>query len=202
MSTYNNSHSKRRIGILSGSFNPIHIGHVMLASYISEFSDLDEIWLVVTPNNPLKSSMTMVDENLRLDMVKNSLKEYDNIRVSDIEFDMPRPSYTINTLERLSSQYLDCYFTLIIGADNWTNFYRWKDYRKILNSHDLLIYPRLGSDVIIPDNLSNKVKLIHAPIIEISSTFIRKSVAEGKDIRAFVPDYVYDTIKKNNLYMQ
>lgn len=192
---------KREIGIFSGSFNPIHNGHMMLASYLSEFTYLDEVWFVVTPHNPLKNTSILLDDNVRLEMVKTALNGYEKLLVSDIEFHMPRPSYTINTLTQLSKENRDVNFSLIIGADNWTLFDRWKNSYDIINRYKILVYPRHGVDMVIPDSYKQSVQTVDAPVIEVSSTFIRNSISDGKNMRAFVPEKVYEFIRENRLYL-
>ena len=192
---------RREIGVFSGSFNPIHNGHLIMANYMCEFTNLDEVWLIVTPHNPLKSREDMLDEQVRLKMVEHAVKKYDNIKASDVELHMKRPSYTINTLGELSHEHPECNFTLIIGADNWAFFDKWKEYKKIIDSYKVLIYPRYQSNVVVPESLRETIQLVNAPIIEISSTFIRHSIKKGKNVRAFLPPEVYDYIESENLYI-
>lgn len=191
---------KREVGVFSGSFNPIHAGHLILANYMSEFSYLDEVWFVVTPQNPKKKSEKMLDEKIRLEMVQLALDGYKNIVVSDVELRLPRPSYTINTLEKLSQEHKGFNFSLIIGADNWSIFDRWKDYKKLVENFRILIYPRPDVDIVIPESLHQTVQVVKAPVVEISSTFIRNSIRDGKNVRAFVPPKVYDYIVQHQLY--
>ena len=191
---------KKEIGLFSGSFNPIHNGHLIMANYMSEFTYIDEVWLVVTPHNPLKITRDMLNEQIRLKMVQLAIGKYKNLKAIDVELHMKRPSYTINTLEKLSKDYPDCNFTLIIGSDNWTFFDKWKDYKKIIESYKILIYPRQGSEIIIPDVWTHTIKIANAPVVEISSTFIRQSIKVGKDMRAFIPPEVYDFIEDKKLY--
>lgn len=188
------------IGIFSGSFNPIHIGHLILANYITEFTDMDEIWFLVTPQNPLKENTNLLDEQLRLEMVEKGLIDYPKLKASDFEFSLPRPSYTINTLDALSEQYPEHNFSLIIGADNWVVFDRWKDSENIIKKYKVYVYPRLDCRISIPKKFKNRVEALESPILEISSTFIRDSIRNGKNIKVFLPDSVYKYIKKNNLY--
>ncbi len=191
---------KKQIGVFSGSFNPVHTGHCILANFMLEFTFLDEVWPVVTPQNPLKNSQHLLDDVIRLKMAEMAFSDFDKIRVSDIEFEMPRPSYTIDTLERLEIENPDCEFALIIGGDNWSRFHRWKDYGKILSKYKILIYPRLGEEMKVPAELSGNVCIVNAPIVEISSTFIRESIPKGKNVRAFLPSPVYEYILNNKLY--
>lgn len=191
---------KIQVGIFSGSFNPIHVGHMILANYMQQFTYLDEVWIVVTPQNPLKKLSELLNDDLRLAMTKLATDNYDNLKVCDIEFKMPIPSYTIDTLHQLSSQYPDYEFTLIIGGDNWEYFDKWKDYQTILREYKIIIYPRLGETIEIEEQYKDTVKLVTAPIVEVSSTFIRNNLREGKEMRAFVPEKVYDYILNDNLY--
>ena len=192
--------NKKETGIFSGSFNPLHIGHLILANYICEFTSLKEVWFVITPHNPLKVADELLEEDLRLEMVRLALEDYDRIVVSDAEFHLPRPSYTINTLTKLSADHPDRNFTLIIGGDNWTRFNHWREYQQLMNRYQILIYPRSGEEVVIPQQYSQTIRLVDAPVVEISSTFIRNGIKEGKDMRAFVPAKVYDFILQKGLY--
>lgn len=191
---------KQHIGIFSGSFNPVHAGHLILANYLCEFTDLDEVWFVVSPHNPLKEAGDLLDDDLRLEMVRLALEEFDHMTASDVEFHMPRPSYTIDTLRRLTNEHPDKNFTLIIGGDNWKRFHKWKEYAQLISNYQLLVYPRPGEEVVIPEQLRASVRLVKAPIVEISSTFIRESIQNGKNMRAFLPPKVYDFIIQNGLY--
>lgn len=191
---------KKQIGIFSGSFNPIHVGHLILANYIAEFTTLDEVWLLVSPHNPLKVKDDLLDEKIRLKMTEIALEDYDYLNASDFEFNLPRPSYTINTLDKLSTDFPNCIFTLIIGGDSWLDFHKWKDYDRLRREYNIIIYPRLGEDIVIPSEFSQNVKLVNAPVMDISSTFIRECIKEGKNMRAFVPSRVYDFIEENRLY--
>ena len=190
----------KEIAIFSGSFNPVHAGHLMLASYICEFTHLDEVWVLVSPRNPLKEVDELLGDQQRLAMVTRALEPYRKLKASDVEFYLPRPSYTIDTLDHLSALHPDKRFTLIIGADNWTQLPQWKEYGRLLQSYPLLIYPRPGAVVEIPEALHETVRLVDAPLLEISSTFIRKSIREGRDMRAFVPDRAYELIMQNGWY--
>jgi len=188
------------IGIFSGSFNPIHMGHLILANYIVEYTDIEEVWFLVSPRNPLKLKNELLDENTRLKMVELALKDYPKLKASDYEFYLPEPSYTVNTLDALKKDYPDYVFTLIIGADNWSTFENWKEHDVILEKYPIMVYPRLGYRISISNKLKNRVEAVDTPIIEISSTFIREGLRVGKNVKAFLPDGVYEYIISNNLY--
>ena len=181
---------KSKIGLFFGSFNPIHNGHLMLANYIEEYTDLDSLWFVVSPQNPFKDKDSLLDDNHRLEMLKMAIQNDERFEVCDIEFDMPKPSYTIDTLNRLSELHPDAEFYLICGMDNLNKFNKWKNYQDILDNYHLLVYPRKNYD---GGELSNhkSVQIINAPEIEISSTFIRKAMTENKDLRHFMPNESY-----------
>lgn len=189
----------KRVGIYSGSFNPIHIGHLALANYLCEFSYVDEVWFVVTPHNPLKDQKGLLKDSERLKLVKLATEGYPKFVASDFEFDLPKPSYSIHTLEKLHEEYPQTEFHLIIGADNWSSFSLWKDSEKILENYNLLVYPRKGFDI-NPSELPKNVILAETPLFEISSTFIREAIAQNKDIRYFLQDKVYQYIKQAKLY--
>ena len=187
--------------VFSGSFNPIHIGHLMLANYIVEYENVDEFWFVPSPQNPLKAQSPVSDE-LRLEMLRLAVGEYAGFRVCDIEFSLPKPSYSVHTLNTLKNKYPEREFILIIGADNWVIFDQWKDYQTILNNYRIWIYPRPGYDLAESKvSFSPNVKVLSSPIFEVSSTEIRKALSEGKEMKAFLPHPVYDFIKRNKLYL-
>lgn len=190
---------KKTIGLFGGSFNPIHNGHLILANYLCEYYNLDYIWFLVTPCNPLKHSTDMLDNNIRFEMVRIATLGYSKFIASDFEFSLPVPSYTCDTLTALSKKYPDFEFVLIIGADNWAIFDKWKNYDKILKKYRIVIYPRSGYFVdrkTLPEN----VILSDAPLVEISSTFIRESIKNEKDIRFFLHPEVWNFIVDNSLY--
>ena len=190
----------KKIGIYSGSFNPIHHGHVMLANYLVEFSDLDELWFVVTPQNPLKKKEDLLDDDERLKMVQLALGDDPRIHVSDIEMHLPTPSYTINTLTSLSEQNPDVEFVFICGMDSLQNMKNWREYQRILDNYELLVFPREGYD---GGDLINypSVTVLKTPILEISSTFIRQCVKEGRDVRHFMPEKAFAYMKEHQFYM-
>ena len=183
-----------RTGIFGGSYNPIHIGHLALANYLCEYGDLDELWFMVSPQNPFKAhSSDLWDDNLRLELVRLAVEDYPKFQASDFEFQLPRPSYMVNTLQKLRETYPDREFVLIIGADNWASFPRWKNADIIMQHHPLIIYPRPGYEIdasALPDN----VQLINTPLLEVSSTFIRESLKRGKDVRYFLHPKVWERI--------
>jgi nicotinate-nucleotide adenylyltransferase len=188
-----------RIGIFSGSFNPIHMGHVMLANYFVEYGSFDEVWILVSPHNPLRKRTSQCYDSHRCDMVKKAIEKMPKVKFNDIEFTLPQPSYTINTLDALHNKYPQHDFSLIIGADNWLIFDRWYQYQRIIDEYQVCIYPRKGYEI---DTLSlpTNVAYIEAPMIEISSTWIREGIASGKDLSIFLPNGVYQYIQEHHLY--
>lgn len=191
--------SKIRTGIFGGSFNPIHIGHLALANYLCENGEVDEVWFLVSPQNPFKQNVSLLDDNMRLRLVKAAIEGYPKFKASDFEFSLPKPSYTVTTLEKLSETYPDRDFYLIIGGDNWAAFDKWKSPEKILANHHILVYPRRGYDI-DTESLPSNVKAVDTPILEISSTFIRESISQGKDIRYFLHPSVYQIIEEEGLF--
>ena len=195
-----------KTGLFFGSFNPIHQGHLDIANYMAEFTDLDEIWIIVSPHNPLKERDTLLSDFHRLEMVRIAVEENSKIKqtpvelqYADIEFDLPQPSYTINTLKYIKEKFPDKEFALIIGSDNLSQFDKWKDYEQILENYELYVYPRPQID---GGELSNhhNVKLINAPLIEISSDGIRKLLGERKNVGNMLPGSVLRYIKELHLY--
>lgn len=192
----------KKVGLFFGTFNPIHIGHLVIANYMAEFSDLSEIWLVVTPKSPFKAKKTLLDNHHRYQLVYEAVKEYPRLKVSDIEFNLTQPNYTVNTLVQLEEKYgNECKFALLMGEDNLKGFHKWKNYQVILDHYELYVYPRLG-DGHIPDSLKDHLSIhrVEAPIMEISSTFIRKQHKAGKNIRAMLPDAVWKYMDEMNFY--
>lgn len=187
------------IGILGGSFNPVHIGHLILAQFMTQWKYVDKVWLTLSPQNPLKDSADMIPDLKRLAMISLALKGATDIDVCDIELSMPRPSYTIDTLDLLKNRYRNKRFKLIIGSDNWRIFDKWRDHERILDEYGVIVYPRPGYpiDSVYVDGL----EVVEAPQLMISSTFIRKAIARGKDVSYFVPQGVYKYIRDNKLYL-
>ncbi len=190
-----------KVGLYFGTFNPIHIGHLIIANHMAEFSGLDQIWLVVTPHNPHKTKNTLLDDYKRLEMVFLATEHYPKLKPSDIEFKLPQPSYTVNTLAHLQEKYPGNEFSLIMGEDNLNSLHKWKNYEIILQNHDIYSYPRISVETISPE-LENhpNIHKIDAPIIEISSTFIRECIKAKKNVRALLPAEVWQYLDHNNLY--
>ena len=186
------------IGLFSGSFNPIHKGHIALAEYIRNHAHIDEVWFVVSPRNPLKEDHLLIDEQHRLKMVELAIKGREGLKVSDVEMNMPKPSYTVNTLKKLSASYPEHRFHLIIGTDNMLSFHLWKDYHYILEHYPILVYPRDKED--IPAAYPS-MQLIHAPLYPISSTQIREMIRHHEDISEWVAPEVMDYIQQMQLYI-
>ena len=190
-----------RIGIFGGSFDPIHIGHAIIAQHIISSCAVDRLWFMVSPVNPLKvGKMRQVADTDRLRMVEMVSHPMDGVETSAFEFTMPRPSYTIDTLNALQAKFPDDDFYLVIGGDNWEVFSKWRNSDEILAKYHLLVYPRLGYQVNIPDELKERVILVDAPIIELSSTEIRERLAKGQSVRYYVPDEVLGYIERHDLY--
>lgn len=186
------------IGIMGGSFNPVHIGHLMLAQYLREWGYVDKVWLTLSPQNPLKKTSDLMPDMKRLAMLHRATKDVKGIETCDIELSMPRPSYTIDTLETLSHRYPVKKFKLIIGSDNWAVFRKWKDWERILDDYNVIVYPRLGYP--LPEEPVDGMEVVDAPILEISSTFIRDAIAADRDVSFFLPQGVYKYIIDNKLY--
>lgn len=187
------------IGLFFGSFNPVHIGHMALANYMLSFTDLQQVWMVVSPQNPLKAKSQLLDQNQRLQLVNLAIDDHPHIRSSNIEFSLPVPSYTINTLVHLHEKYPEHAFSLIIGQDNLSSFSKWKNYEEILRRAHIYVYPRPGSKESEFDHHPN-VHLTDAPVIDISSTFIRNAIKQKKDVRFFLPGKVWEEIDLMNFY--
>lgn len=190
-----------KIGLYFGTFNPIHVGHLIIANHMAEYSELQQIWMVVTPHNPLKQKNTLLDDRQRYHMVTLATEDYSKIKPSDIEFKLPQPNYTVNTLAHLTEKFPQHEFSLIMGEDNLNSLHKWKNYNYILDNHDIYIYPRISSE---PANAKfenhARIHKIDAPIVEISSTFIRESIKNKKNVRPLLPEKVWLEIDNNLLY--
>lgn len=192
----------KKIGLFFGTFNPIHIGHLVIANHLVEFSDLDEVWFVITPQSPFKVKSTLLDNNHRYQMVYEATKEYPKLKASTIEFDLPQPNYTIHTLVHLEEKYSQAYsFSLLMGEDNLKGFHKWKNYEEILENHDIYVYPRISAAA-VPERFKDHTKIhrIDAPIMEVSSTFIRKNHKAGKNIKPMLPEAVWTYMDEMNFY--
>jgi nicotinate-nucleotide adenylyltransferase len=190
-----------KIGLYFGTFNPIHVGHLIIANHMAEYSGLDQIWMVVTPHNPLKEKNTLLDDYQRLHLVHLATEDYQKIKPSDFEFKLSQPNYTINTLAHLQDKFPKNEFSLIMGEDNLKTFHKWKNYDVILQNHNIFVYPRISSEI---ENLEfknhSKIHFIDAPIVEISSTFIRENIKKGKNVQPLLPNKVWEYIDHNNFY--
>lgn len=190
----------RRIALMGGSFNPVHIGHLMVADYVRQAARLDEVLMCVSPLNPLKAGNTdLASDSDRMAMLRLACRRSEGVTACDIELTMPRPSYTVDTLRLLAQRFPDADISIIIGSDNWLVFDKWRDSDEIIRRFGVIIYPRPGYDVdakSLPDN----VTIIDAPTVDLSSTFLRRKLAEGFDMNIFMPDGVYNYIKTQKLY--
>lgn len=200
-----------KIGLYFGTFNPIHVGHLIIANHMAECSDLDQVWMVVTPHNPHKKKSTLLEDYHRLQMVHLATEDYAKIKPSDIEFKLSQPNYTVNTLVHLEERYPNHAFSLIMGEDNLNSLHKWKNYEVILQNHDIYVYPRLESKGRTGETISTeaqhldlknhpKIHIIDAPVVEISSTFIRDNIKKGKNVQPLLPAKVWDYIDHNLFY--
>jgi nicotinate-nucleotide adenylyltransferase len=191
--------SDQRIGLFFGSFNPIHIGHLIIANAVVEGTDLEKVWFVVSPQNPLKSGKGLLHEQDRYDMVKAAIGDNYKLDVSDVEFHLTRPSYTINTLTHLQEKYPTRHFSLILGEDNLVNLPQWRNYQQILEHYGLYVYPRPG---VTNEEIRRhrNVKMVDAPLLDISATYIRSCVKANKSIRYLVPEAVEGIIRMRGYY--
>ncbi len=200
---------KKKIGLFFGSFNPIHIGHLILGNYILENSDMEELWFVVSPQNPFKDKKSLLKDHNRLDMVQLAIRNYPKMRASNVEFSLPTPSYTIDTLTHLTEKYPDYSFSLIMGEDNLGSLPKWKNYELLLERYHIIVYPRIfgeekNDEVFESLRLTiaqhENISLITAPIIELSATEIRNMIKEGKNVRPMLPPEVFDYLDGSSFY--
>lgn len=188
-----------KVGLYFGSFNPIHIGHLAIANYMVEFTNIDQLWFMVSPLNPLKQQATLLADHHRYEMVYRAIENYPMFRVSNFEFSLPKPSFTINTLTHLQEKYPTHEFVLLMGTDSLETLTKWKNYERILELVEIFVYPRpnyTGGEFLA----HKKVTQVHAPIMEISASFIRDSIKGGKNIKAFLPTKVWEYIDEMNFY--
>ncbi|MBG6131518.1 nicotinate-nucleotide adenylyltransferase [Aquimarina sp. EL_43] len=191
----------KKIGLYFGTFNPIHIGHLAIANHMAEFSDLDELWMVVTPHNPHKKKSSLLDNHHRYEMVYRATQSYTKLKPSDVEFKLPQPNYTVHTLAHLQEKYPKDQFHLIMGEDNLKSFHKWKNHEVILENHNIYVYPRIAEGIVASQFTDHpKIHRIDAPIMEISSTFIRKAISTNKNVRPLLPHPVWEYIDEMNFY--
>lgn len=190
-----------KIGLYFGTFNPIHVGHLAIANHMAENSDLDQVWLVVTPLSPFKKKSSLLANHHRLEMVYLATKSYDKLQPCDIEFGLPEPNYTVYTLAHLEEKHPQHEFSLLIGEDNLKSFHKWKNYEVIIDNYDLYVYPRISKGSVEHQFVNHpRVHRVEAPIMELSSTMIRKSIAEQKNIRPLLDSKVWQYIDEMNFY--
>jgi nicotinate-nucleotide adenylyltransferase len=194
-----------KVGLYFGSFNPIHIGHIAIAGYMNQYAGLDQIWFVVSPHNPLKKKETLLADHQRLHMVNLAIGNNDRLKASDIEFKLPVPSYTIDTLTYLNEKYPTNKFVLVMGEDNLNTLHKWKNINELICKAAIYVYPRAGSGKAashLPEQILSKadVHYVNAPVMDISGTFIREGIKNGKDMSYFVPPAVWTYIKEMHFY--
>ena len=187
-----------KIGLYFGSFNPIHHGHLIIAEHVINETELQQVWFVVSPQNPFKQSNSLLNEYHRLHLVKLAIEGENNLRASDIEFKLPKPSYTITTLQYLEEKYPQHQFTIILGSDSFLNLDKWRNAELIMDRYELFVFTRAGFEV--RTDLPVKYKILDAPLLQISSTHIRKLIKNGQSVRYLIPDTVKEEIEKNHYY--
>jgi nicotinate-nucleotide adenylyltransferase len=186
------------VGLFFGSFNPVHTGHLIIANHILNEKDFKKIWFIVSPQNPFKTGSFLLNEYSRLNLVEKAIREDERIIANDIEFHLPKPSFTINTLARLKENYPQYKFSIIMGSDGFQNIHKWKNSEDIISNYKILIYRRPGFEV--ENKLNAEIEILNAPLLEISSTEIRDLITRGKSIRYLVPERVKEEIEKNHFY--
>lgn len=199
----------KKVGLFFGSFNPVHVGHMILANHLTQYTDLSEVWLVVTPHNPHKKKANLLEDHHRLAMVRIACEDNPKLKASDIEFNLPKPSYTVFTLQKLKEEYTDHEFVLIMGEDNLRSFHKWKNYEYILDNHNIYVYPRVLTVQEMAKESSEENNLIahdrihlltDVPLMKISSSFIRNSIANEKDVNYLLTEKVYKYLDEMNFY--
>ncbi len=189
-----------KVGLYFGSYNPIHTGHMAIANYMVEFTGIDQLWFVVSPQNPFKANENLLDDYQRLELVNRAIEGDQRFRVSNIEFGLPKPNYTIDTLAYLHEKFPNHHFLIIMGSDNLESFHKWKNYRVILENYGIIVYPRPGFDESKIIQHPNITIARNTPLMEISSSFIRQSIKENKDVRHFMPQKVWEYLDEMNFY--
>ena len=189
-----------KVGLYFGTFNPIHVGHLIIANHFAEYTDLDQIWCVVTPQNPFKAKQSILDNHQRLEMVYQATKDFSKIVPCDIEFNLTQPNYTVNTLAYLEEKYPDYNFALIMGEDNLISLPKWKNSEILIDRYPIYVYPRKLKSAKNNSQIKGQIIKVQAPIIEISSSFIRSSIKRGKNIRPLLPNDVWKYLDEMNFY--
>lgn len=205
----NNLTARKKIGLYFGSFNPIHVGHLIIANFMAELDSLDEVWFVVTPQNPLKQKKNLLEDFHRLALVRVAIENNPKLLASDIEFNLPKPSYTVYTLQALKEKYPDYFFTLIMGEDNLRTLHKWKNYEYLIDNYPIIVYPRVltneeikSLEQVEENDLINhaNITLTDAPVMKISSSFIRQMIREGKDVRYLLTEAAFKYLDEMNFY--
>lgn len=188
-----------KVGLFFGSFNPVHVGHMIIANHMAQYSDLDQVWMVVSPHNPLKNKASLAKDNDRYHLVQIAIGNNNKIKPSNVEFSLPLPSYTIDTLTFLKEKYPQNTFALIMGGDNLENIEKWKNYKQILDNYDIYLYQRAGFN---PGKYIDfpRVQKMNVPLLDISATFIRQAIHEGKSVQFLVPDAVFEYLENSIMY--
>lgn len=187
-----------KVGLYFGSFNPVHTGHLIIANHVLNFGDVQEVWFVVSPQNPLKETHSLLHQLTRLRLVRLAIKDQPHFKASNVEFDLPKPSYTIDTLSYLKEKYPNKEFSVVMGGDSFQNIKKWKNYETLLRDYAIIIYERPGFTIDL--SLSNQLKVLKAPLLDISSTFIRELIKQKKSIQYLVHDEVMNDILANGYY--
>lgn len=187
-----------KTGLYFGSFNPVHVGHLIIANHILNTGVVNQVWFVVSPQNPFKESSSLLNEHHRLHLIQTAIEGENKLKASNVEFQLPRPSYTVDTLTYLKEKYPNHEFSIIMGSDSFTNIHKWKNYQVILDNHHIHVYLRPGFDIL--NTLNARITIANAPLLEISSTRIRELIRTKKSIRYLVPDIVMNEIENNHYY--
>lgn len=196
----NSKYTERKIGLYFGSYNPIHIGHLAIANYMVEYTNIDQLWFVVSPQNPFKKKNSLLDNYQRLELVNRAIDGDERFLASNIEFNMPKPSYTVDTLAYLSERYPSCKFKILMGSDNLETFHKWKNFESIVENYGVIVYPRPGFDKSKVREHKNITIAEGALLMEISSSFIREAIREGKDVRHFLPPKTWEYVDEMNFF--
>ena len=194
------TYPQQKVGLYFGSFNPIHIGHLAIANYLVEFTEIDQLWFVVSPQNPHKKKANLLDDYQRLELVHRAVDDDERLRASNIEFYLPKPSYTVDTLAYIKERHPNYQFVILMGTDNLENFHKWKNYETIVENYGVIVYPRPGFDKSKVQSNKNITITENAPLMEISSSFIRKAIQQGKNVRHFLPQKTWKYLEEMNFY--